>query len=341
MRAVLQTPVAGLIDVAEARHAARVLCDEAGFAEVDAGRVAIVAAELATNLAKHATGGLLLAELVDSGWGPVVELVSLDRGPGIRRETAFRDGFSTAGTPGTGLGAVARISDECDLYSTAAWGTVLVARLHARTPGAPAARARATVGGLRLPAPGEAVCGDAWAAEEGPGRVSVMVSDGLGHGEAAAEAGEAATAVFRANPGLDPEPLLEAVHAALRHTRGAAVAVAVGDRRARTVTYAGIGNIAAAVVSASGTHRLVSRNGIAGHRAVQIRALSYPWEPGALLVLHSDGITAHWDLDAYPGLTARHPSVVAGWLAWQLRRGTDDACAVVVRDPEEEGGRGR
>ena len=47
--------------------------------------------------------------------------------------------------------------------------------------------------------------------------------------------------------------------------------------------------------------------------------------------MHSDGISARWSLDDYPGLVRRHPGVVAGLLYRDFQRESDDATVIVVR----------
>jgi hypothetical protein len=50
-----------------------------------------------------------------------------------------------------------------------------------------------------------------------------------------------------------------------------------------------------------------------------------------LIILHSDGIASRWDIAAYPGLAVQHPSLIAGVLLRDHRRGRDDAAAVAMR----------
>jgi hypothetical protein len=54
------------------------------------------------------------------------------------------------------------------------------------------------------------------------------------------------------------------------------------------------------------------------------------------LVLYSDGLTTHWDLNAYPGLISRHPSLIAGVLYRDFNRGNDDVSVVVVKQKQVE-----
>src|SRR5579875_3418769 len=98
-------------EVAQARRAAATLAVRLAFDEEEAGRVALVATELATNLLKHGGGELLLGGYEDDVEDAGVQLVALDHGRGIANlDQAMRDGHSTAGSLGAGLGAIRRQS---------------------------------------------------------------------------------------------------------------------------------------------------------------------------------------------------------------------------------------
>ena len=96
--------------------------------------------------------------------------------------------------------------------------------------------------------------------------------------------------------------------------------------------YSGLGNISATVLLAGGgRHSLVSLNGTAGHSATRPQEFTFPFPSHAMLVLHSDGLATQWDLAAYPGLQARHPSLIAGVLYRDFSRRRDDVTVVVVK----------
>ena len=95
--------------------------------------------------------------------------------------------------------------------------------------------------------------------------------------------------------------------------------------------YAGLGNIAGAIVGDAPVRHMVSHNGTAGHEARKFEEFTYPWPEGALVVVHSDGLATHWDLGRYPGLMQREPSLVAGVLYRDFSRRRDDVTVVVVR----------
>jgi hypothetical protein len=156
--------------------------------------------------------------------------------------------------------------------------------------------------------------------------------DGLGHGPDAAEAARTAVETIEANVDSDAKNLLDAVHGALRSTRGAAAAVALLQPQSELCTYCGIGNIAATIRDGSGSRALVSHNGTLGHQMRKMQDFSYPFRVGALLVMHSDGVGTRWDLSAYAGLESRHPAMAAAAIYRDFTRGRDDATVLVARN---------
>lgn len=321
-----------LSQVGEARRTATAVATAAGLNGTDAGRAALIASEAATNIVKHASRGELILRSTASGRCQAIEIIAIDAGPGILDVAeALRDGFSTAGSGGTGLGAISRLATTFDIFSRPASGTVIAARVETDHHGDAPARPTFDVGVVRVPKRGETECGDDWGIVYGDGRALLTVADGLGHGVAAADASRRAIVVAEERASDSPALVLGALHAALRPTRGAAVAVAALDAKTRSLTYAGIGNISAVLAGVDRSRSLVSHNGIVGHEIRKIQEFSCDWPAGTLLVMHSDGVSARWDLGTYPGLAMHHPGVVAGVLYRDFSRRRDDALVVVVR----------
>ena len=323
----------------EVRRAAVRLAREVGFDDVAAGRVALAATELGSNLVKHAQQGVLLVAAVQADDGsPMVELISLDKGPGIAdMDACLADGFSTGGTGGSGLGAVRRLSAEFDIFSQAPGGTVILARIAAAPAAGGAARIMPAtppafvIGAIALCAPGETACGDAWSAFQSDGQAAIMVADGLGHGPHAAEASQAATAVFSTDPLASPSQIIGRAHLGLKATRGAAVALARIDLEQESILFSGAGNVTGRIISGVEDRTLVSQNGTVGLQIRTLQNVRHAWNAHALLVMHSDGIAARWSLKDAPELLQHHPVVVAGWLMRDHGRGRDDATVVAVR----------
>lgn len=313
--------------VSEARFAARNMARALDFDEAGAERAAIVATEICTNLLKHAGGGsLCLAPNRERA----IELLGLDRGPGMSNlRQCLADGYSTTGTPGTGLGAISRLSAFSEAYSQPGRGTaifsIVVGKAGAKQP-AP------NISGVQANKPGQEVCGDAWGWK--PARIgnTVVVADGLGHGPDAAAAARCAMEIFHKHSDASPRDILESIHLGLKHTRGAAVSVASMDEDRRIVAFAGLGNVSGYVCETGQPRRqFVSMNGTAGLEArTSFREFSYPWPRGSAVVLHSDGLTSHWGLDDYPALISRGPALLAGVLFRDFSRGTDDATVVAA-----------
>ncbi|MFI7020293.1 SpoIIE family protein phosphatase [Streptomyces sp. NPDC050164] len=163
MPRVWDVPVRDSTRVRDARVAAEGAAALAGLDERRTAAAALVATELATNLLKHAEGGQVLIDVVappapreGRAQSRVVQIAAIDHGPGIADvPAALRDGFSTTGSLGAGLGTCQRLADDFALHSTPGRGTVAVARVSSapRGGGGPAVRARAEgVSGIRSPA---------------------------------------------------------------------------------------------------------------------------------------------------------------------------------------------
>jgi anti-sigma regulatory factor (Ser/Thr protein kinase) len=316
--------------ISEARRRASDIAERQGFGEVDAGRVALVATELASNLIKHGGGGEILLGTFGDTDETGIELIALDKGPGMSDVAAcLSDGYSTAGTAGKGFGAIVRLSHQIDVASWPGLGTAVLSRLKQGQPnGEPIAVPR--TGAVSVPKPGEQVCGDSWSVSCGPEGPTLLLVDGLGHGPDAAEAAVEAVRLFHRFGAHRLPALLDYIHGGLRATRGAAVSLARLEESSRKIIFAGIGNVAGVLVANGDLRRMVSMPGTAGHNARKIQSFDYPF-PSGLVILHSDGLLSSWTLEKYPNLAARHPSLIAAVLYRDLTRHRDDATVLVAK----------
>jgi len=301
------------------------------------GRLAIIVTEAATNIIRHAGHGLMIFRALQYETSAAVEVIALDKGPGIADvRRAMRDGFSTSGTTGHGLGSMERLAELFAIYSQPDAGTALVARvgeratLPARQPRAPSLDDH--VGAICVPLRGEIECGDAWRILLTRQGMSVLLVDGLGHGPAAAATAAIATSVFPSVAGEPPDQALLAMSEAMRGSRGAALSVAMIDLGARQARFSGVGNVDGRVITLDSTEHFIPQNGIVGHTMPTVRSSTVPWPVGARLVMHSDGVTTRWRLDAYPGLMTAHPALVAGVIYRDFARDRDDATVLVLGD---------
>jgi anti-sigma regulatory factor (Ser/Thr protein kinase) len=311
--------------VAACRQAVQTMAERLRFPAARIGQLALAVTEAASNLHKHAEQGSLLLCVNRDGPQPGIDLVTIDAGPGVRDVTAaLRDGHSTAGTLGIGLGAIQRLADFADLYSRPGHGTSLVARFRVDPP-----VSQPRWAGLIRPITGETECGDAYGAFEADGAVTAVLCDGLGHGPLAAAAAAAGVAAVLDDPAGEPAALLERAHRRMSGTRGGAVGVVqVGGQLAR---FAGLGNVAASVVSDGQRKSMISIPGIAGHQARTIRQFEYEAPPGSAVILHSDGVSSRWEAAALPALEARDPLLIAAVLLAEAGVHRDDAGVLVLK----------
>ena len=315
-----------------ARRQALSLAMAMDFDELRQGQLGIIVTEAARNIAAHAVQG----EIILSGWtydGTAgIDMLALDKGQGIENvSAAMRDGYSTAGTPGNGLGAISRLASTFQVYSSSGNGTAIFARVLRTAPDTESESPSYDMSVITIPITGETVCGDAWSAERSPGRSLYIVADGLGHGPSAAEAAQEAVRIFHLVSQFEPDRILSEIHSALAKTRGAAVSVAEILHQKQLLRYAGAGNIVGVICSGGKTRSLVSMNGTVGHAVGKIQQFSYPWQPESALIMHSDGLATRWNVEQYPGLASRHPALLAGVLFRDFCRKRDDATILVSR----------
>ncbi|WP_013321371.1 ATP-binding SpoIIE family protein phosphatase [Gloeothece verrucosa] len=353
MNEAILLPISEPSQTGKARREALTLASRLGFDETKRGKVGLVVTEIANNLVLHATEGLLLLQAIERDNQIGIEILSLDQGPGMSNiSECLRDGFSTAGTAGNGLGAISRLSDGFEVYSSPKGGTAILAQLWLTSASSSLSsldskldqiygnpitsnldnKIKLEIGTICLAKAGQEVSGDIWATVQQDERILLLVADGLGHGLPAAQASLEARRIFHASAHLNPKEIIEATHLALRSTRGAALAIAEIDFSRQTLRWAGVGNIAGAVFFPQKSYSMVSHNGTVGHEMRKVQEFTYDWQPGGFLVMHSDGLGTQWNLDRYPGLTSKHSSLIAGVLYRDFNRGRDDVTVLVARE---------
>jgi anti-sigma regulatory factor (Ser/Thr protein kinase) len=319
--------------VSEARRRIIALGLEQGLDQGAIDRLALVSTELATNLVKHTKGGYLIAQGLNHDDNVGVEIFAIDTGPGMNNlAECLRDGFSTVGTLGTGLGAISRLSDSIEFSSTKTRGTIVISRLWLKkTP-----LVESNVCGLTVPIAGEFLSGDKWITCAEGDILYCLVVDGLGHGFEASEAAKLAVKCFKNNLSLAPAHMIRELHSALRGTRGAVGAAAKINLAAGELYFAGLGNIAGILLNKLERKHLTSLNGTLGYEAQKITEFRFPWTPTSTLIMHSDGLSSRiTDEETLNGINGDSAAVVAATLYLRQSKKTDDATVLVVKQAEK------
>jgi anti-sigma regulatory factor (Ser/Thr protein kinase) len=313
------------------------LAVNAGFAQRKIDEIDILVSELTSNLVKHAAEGEILAGIATDQRGTMLELVSIDSGPGITDpERMMQDGVSTAGTLGHGLGAIRRLSDQFEIYSIKGWGTILLSRTYLEKGNEAAAkRPVLNVRSLVVAKPGEVVSGDGYfgfTARDGTFRV--MAADGLGHGIEANLAVRQALQAFREIESDSPVEILRSVHAMIRKTRGMVAAVVIVDATRKVWKFCGIGNIAIRFTGVHQSRSYLSHNGIVGHN---IPGSLYDQEVAQTefqqVTLCSDGIRSRWQQMRLPEIGRQDIMIQAAALYKDFGRRNDDMSIIIGKLP--------
>lgn len=307
------------------------LSDELAFAPKKRGELAITVAELVSNLVKYGTDGELLIRPIQDNHQTGIELISVDSGPGMADPThMLKDGVSTGGSLGMGLGAVQRLSDEFQLYSQPGQGTVVLARLYQRSSPLPLTSPLADVRWICVPKAGESICGDGCYYQLTASSLTLFLGDGLGHGIAAEIAVSQAINQLRQSQETNPETLLALIHGGTTGTRGLVGTCAVFDFATRKWMLCGVGNITTKLSTSRGIKGYTAQNGTLGYvMPPALRSFEMSYERGQWLIMTSDGLRPRWNPARYPGINQYDASVLAAVIYKECARHTDDMSILV------------
>jgi anti-sigma regulatory factor (Ser/Thr protein kinase) len=319
-------------NVGAARRAAKALAESIGFDPTACEEVGLAATELATNLIKHARGGELILRPLDEGGRAGLEIESRDGGPGIADvEQALVDRFSTTCTRGTGLGAVNRLMDELDIKSERGRGTRIVCGKWVRRQTASNRPCPLAFGVATRPRHTGADNGDAFVVKQWAESALMGVIDGLGHGQFAHRAAQAARQYVEAHFDRPLDQIFCGTARACRATRGVVMALARFDWGQGRLAFASLGNIEVRVFPHSEPFRFAIRRGVIGLNAPNALVTEHPWPPDHVLVLHSDGLRTHWGWKDFPGVADQPAPELAKEFLQALAKEEDDATVMVVR----------
>ena len=297
-----------------------------GVSELKRENVFLVAAELATNIVKHAEGRGMIQIWQQPG---VLDILSLDYGAGIDNlALAEEDGFSTSNTFGKGLGAVRRLSDELYIYTQGRttgtmtrWsGTVSLARFHI-APGKDQLLGK-EIGIFSRSLSDARHNGDRIYLQKKGDHLRWLHLDGLGHGEKAQIATSNLAKHLAHSDRI--ETVLEGVDQQLVSTRGAVAVACEIDIERRNMQLVGVGDMHAHIYDQDAMQHISFAPGILGreHRtAIPLRA---KLARRGVVITASDGIRRNWDTGNFTGLFNQHPQLIAYTLGNIMGRVSDD-----------------
>ncbi|CAN5185350.1 serine/threonine protein kinase [soil metagenome] len=303
---------------------------EANFRKTLVDQLDIIIAEMGSNLVKHASGGEILAGIVEDDGETALELLCIDSGPGIRDiKRMMTDGVSTTKTLGQGLGSIQRLSGKYEIYSQPGWGTILLSRLYKnKIPDKQIAKL--AIKPLIIARVGETFCGDGWYQKTNKDFIKIFIGDGLGHGPQANLAVNEAINAFKLCPDNSPVENIRFIHHAVKKTRGAVVFIIVYDIKNKNWKICGVGNISLRIMGYLINKGHVCYNGIVGHNIPNtMNDQSLTQEQVRQFVLCSDGISSRWDWAKYPMIQKQDLAVQAAAIYKDFARKTDDMSIII------------
>ncbi len=304
---------------------------------------ALAAAALANNLLQHAIpGGMILIRHRCLGRG--MEVISVDRGPGIPESLhqavagtaiAARAGrLSDAFAPrrvGTGLPLVRSLASEFELFSQPGIGSVIYAGFGAPSSCLPT-WSPLRIAGISVGLSDEG-CGDGWGAAYHDPHLTALLVDGSGHGPKAAQAAEAAIAILGDAHDIPVNAYFSRANTAMRHTRGGGASLCRINPHTKQLRFCGSGNVGGRVYRSTESAPLTPRPGTLGisMKFPETHVSEHAWEPGATLILHTDGIRMRDH--PYRKWTRRlRPEILAALIFRDFAAENDDAGVIVVQD---------
>ncbi|MFO0577360.1 MAG: phosphoserine phosphatase [Polyangia bacterium] len=148
--------------------------------------------------------------------------------------------------------------------------------------------------------------------------------DALGHGDTAARVAQRALDCLERLPvGIEVTGAMEALHAELHGTRGAAITLC--SLRGMEAELLGIGNVTCRTLGAP--MPFVPRPGIVGRGSRVHGALRLPLARGQRLLFHSDGVSHRFDLRTISELG---PEEACAFILRHHRYPHDDASVLVI-----------
>lgn len=180
------------------------------------------------------------------------------------------------------------------------------------------------------PLAGEIGCGDAGIIKEFDNKAFIGIVDVLGHGENADEIAMICADFLEKNYRQDLLEMMGGLHQQIKGSRGAVVGLCLLVLKTGELTFVGMGNIAARKFSYS-NGRIIPRSGIIGYTMRHLREEKMTLTDGDVLVLHTDGVKEHFDLEDYPELLVDDAEIVANHSINQFGRAEDGACCIALR----------
>jgi anti-sigma regulatory factor (Ser/Thr protein kinase) len=320
-------------EVIAIRRIAKEMAHDIGFDERTREEISLVVSELASNIIKYTQRGMITLSPVCHEQCEGIMIEAEDDGDGFNQHTALKDGVSTSGTLGVGLGAVNRLMDEFDILQRENHtGTRIICKRWLHDNSNHGEHCPFEFGVFSRPKPNEFANGDTFIIKNIRNATLVGVIDGVGHGVLANQAANIARQYIERHAESSLLDIFRGVERACVATRGVVMALAVFNWKKRTFRYASVGNIEAKFFSREHEKpKFFVRRGILGKHAPAPVITENEWHSGDMLALHSDGISTHWHWDDFLPYVNSPAQVMTEEIFNVMEKNHDDATIIIVK----------
>ena len=182
----------------------------------------------------------------------------------------------------------------------------------------------------KRPLNNDVFCGDTGIIKEFDNKIFIGIVDVMGHGEKANEVALLCDDFLEKNYRQDLVETIEGLHEYIKGSRGAVAGLCLLDLKSGEIECVGIGNIAIKKLGSSNI-KIIPRAGIVGYIMPSPRKETMKLHDGDVLILHTDGVKEHFDLEDYPELLVDDARTIATVIIQRFSREQDDALCIVLR----------
>jgi serine/threonine protein phosphatase PrpC len=178
--------------------------------------------------------------------------------------------------------------------------------------------------------PLELVNGDIGFINVGDEQLFVGIVDGAGHGPEANIIAQTSRELIEKNKDEELPGIMNTLHEYLRGTRGGVAIIGKLDYGSLQFRYVGMGNTVLRKFGNS-SERAVTQDGVIGYQIRTPQEKLMQLSGGDVLVMHTDGITSHFDVNDYPEIIKDDAKTIANNLIKKFGKNNDDATCIVIR----------
>ncbi|MBC9785297.1 anti-sigma regulatory factor [Heliobacterium chlorum] len=319
--------VHGADDVGTARRQVLEYCRSLPFTMQELGQLAIIVTELATNLAKHASGGgVIRLETIGDRKGLILQ--SSDQGPGIPDVSlALLDGTPSTASLGGGLGAMRRLSDQFSIQSEPSGTVVTVKKWVEGIP-----TQRLTVGVYSRPHPEYGVSGEGFFVRQDAHRPTIALFDASGRGTTAYQNRLRMERTLWDLQGLSLLEIMGETHRQMMGAAERALFLAQVDYRQETLNYVGVGPIQAQLLTPDGHVPLKRTERWKGLDVLSLTLNQERWTAESILAVTTAGAVVDWEQVHYRSIQGGKPGQLCRQWVERWGRDDDEATILIARD---------